>query len=167
MWWSDLRKIFACALLGLSLAACGFQPLYGARDSAAPNGRLAVDVAPIADRAGQVLRASLRREFALAAPPEYRMDVALSERIDTLAIEPGGDVIRRRLTVAARWRLTRLDADAAAEKPIDGTIRVDEAFNVLTSAFATLAAERAARERASERLARDIAIAATARARSG
>ncbi len=162
MWWRNAKRLGLC--LTLALAACGFQPLYGARDGGAP-GRLAVDVAPIADRQGQILRAALRRAFDPARAPDYRMDVTLTERVEALAIDPGGDVTRQRMTVSARWRLSRLDA-APGAAPLQGSARAFEAFSTLTSDYANLSAERAARERAAGRLADMIAEAATARVRA-
>ena len=164
MWWHR------AALLGLALAlaGCGFQPLYGARggDGGGSGGRLAVQVAPIPEREGQVLRAALRRAFDDARAPDYRMQVTLRQRTQTLAIDKRGDVTRRGLTVYADWRMNAFDAPADAP-PIAGTARVYEAYNVLASDYANLSAERAALERAAERLAGQIAVAATARADRG
>jgi len=160
MWW--LRPIvLACTL---ALAGCGFRPLYGAPETGGA-GRLAVEVTPIAEREGQVMRAALRRTFDAARAAEYRLDVTLGRRLETLAIDREGDVTRRAMTVTARWRLSRFDAPPET-RPIEGTARVQEAFNVLASDYANIAAERAALERAAERLAFIVAEAATARARS-
>jgi len=147
----------------LALGACGFQPLYGAPD-AQGGGRIAVDVKPIAEREGQALRAALRRTFAPGLA-DYVMTVTLAERIDDIAVDNQGDVIRKRMTLVARWTLADLDAPPGAE-PLTGSARAFEAFNVLSSDFANLAAERAARDRAARRLADRIAAAATARAGS-
>lgn len=162
--WSPSSLIVWAALL---LGACGFQPLYGARDGGAggsTGGRLAVEVSRIAEREGQVLRDALAREFDAGAIPVYRLDVTLSEEISTLAIDSQGDAIRRRMTLTARWRLTPLDA-ASGRAAFSGNARDFEGFNVLASDFANLTAERAARERAALRLARRIAYDATARTR--
>lgn len=148
----------------LALGACGFQPLYGAADGQG-GGRIAVDVQPIAEREGQALRAALRRTFDHGRAPDYAMTVTLAERIDDIAVDGQGDVIRKRMTLAARWTLADLDAPPGAE-PLTGRARTFEAFNVLRSDFANLTAERAARERAARRLADRIAAAATARAGS-
>jgi len=158
MWWRRTGLLLSL----LALAACGFQPLYGERADGGA-GRLAVEVAPIADRPGQVMRAALRRAFADDRVPEYRMNVTLSETVSVLAIDKRGDVIRRGMIVSAKWRMARLDA-APETPPLTGTVRVQEAYNVLVSDYANLAAERAARERAAERLAHLVAESATARA---
>lgn len=160
--WSPRATIIA--LLALALAGCGFEPLHGAQSDGA-SGRLAVDVVPIADREGQLLRAALRRAFAANAAPEYRLAVVTRERIVATAIDPRGDVTRRQMTVTADWRLQRLAA-AADEKPISGSARVLEGFSVLASDYANVTAERAARARAAGRLAHLIAQAATVRARA-
>lgn len=151
--------------LALLLAACGFEPLYGARDGAdRGGGRLAVAVAPIPEREGQTMRTALRRAFDDTGAPDYRMAVTMTERIETTAVDARGDAIRKRMTVAARWRLEPLDVRRGAA-PIEGDARVFEGFNVQASEFANLTAERAARLRAAERLADVVAAAATARVR--
>lgn len=52
----------------------------------------------------------------------------------------------------------------SAPKPLDGRVRVVEAYNILASDYANYTAESAARERAAARLAELIAEAASARA---
>ena len=160
MW---LRNHFLCIGLALALAGCGFKPLYDSSNGAV-NGRLAVDVSRIANREGQILHAALKREFDHSRAPAYRLDVTLAERITTLAIDAEGRAIRRQMTITANWRLSRLDIGGKS-KSLQGSVRVFSGFNVLRSDFANISAERQARERASTRLASQIAEEATARAR--
>jgi LPS-assembly lipoprotein len=158
MW---LRNRLLCFGLALALAGCGFKPLHGAGDNGAAGGHLAVEVTRIANREGQTLRAALEREFNHSRAPTYRLDVTLAERITTSAIDTEGDAIRRRMTITASWRFLSVDASQQS-KPLAGSIRVFEGFNVLRSDFANISAERQARERASIRLASQIAEAVTA-----
>ncbi len=159
-----LRPIAALAVL-LAVAGCGFEPLYGERSSGGGDGRLAVAVAPIPEREGQALRTALRREFDFSREADYRMDVRLAERVETIAIDTRGDVTRRRMTMQANWKLTPA-AGRPETPPVEGSARVFDSFNVLQSDYANVSAERAARERAAVRLARIIALDATARVRS-
>ena len=161
MWW---RNRLLGIGLALALAGCGFEPLYGSDRNGAAGGLLAVEVSRIANREGQILRAALVREFDYSRAPDYRLDVTLTERITTLAIDAEGDAIRRQMATTANWRLSGLAASQQL-KPLMGSIRVFEGFNILRSDFANISAERQARERASIRLASQIAEAATARAR--
>lgn len=166
MWSFDrafrLGRRLALGLALTALGACGFQPLYAEADGQG-GGRLAVDVQRIAEREGQVLRAALRRAFDQDRPAEFVMTVRLSERIDDIAVDGRGDVIRKRMTLAAKWTLAD-PAAAPGTRPLTGDARAFEAFNILRSDFANLSAERAARERAARRLADQIAATATARA---
>lgn len=157
------RNIILVAAVSLTLAACGFKPLYGEQSAgAAPGGPLAVDVALIPNREGQVIRSMLRRRFSSAAAANFRLDVALAQTSAVTAIDAAGDATRRRLTMTAGWRLSPLASNAP--KPLDGRVQVVEAYNVLASDYANYTAEGAARERTAARLAELVAQAVTARA---
>lgn len=168
MWWPSrqgelLRNAALMAAAALMLAACGFKPLYGEPDGGATSGgRLSVEVALIPNREGQVLRTALQRRFSPAAAANYRLNVALAQASAVTAIDAAGDATRRRVTMTAGWRLTPLAADAP--RPLEGRVRVVEAYNVLASDYANYTAESAVRERAAARLADLVAQAATARA---
>ena len=60
----------------LILTGCGFQPLYGAKSGAKQSASVttmaAIDVAPITDRAGQVLRNGLLDRITPRAPRDNR-----------------------------------------------------------------------------------------------
>lgn len=157
------RNLIFVAATSLALAACGFKPLYGEQSTTAgASGRLAVEVALIPNREGQVMRSVLRRRFSGTAVANYRLDVALAQASAVTAIDAAGDATRRRVTMTAGWRLSPLAPDAP--KPLDGRVRVVEAYNLLASDYANYTAESAARERAAARLADLVAQAATARA---
>ncbi|MEL0091109.1 MAG: LPS assembly lipoprotein LptE [Rhodospirillales bacterium] len=159
--WSFSR--ITLLLVAAAVSGCGFQPLYGQRENSGST-KLAIDVMPIADRDGQVLRAGLRRSFDFSSPAVYRMEVKLSEKLNVVAIDQAGDVTRRRMTKTANWQLTKF-TPTKEERPIRGVVRVFEAYNVFASDFSNLTAERAARERAAGRLAEMIAIDVTAKLR--
>ena len=157
------RNLIFVAAASLTLAACGFKPLYGELPTrAGTSGRLAVEVALIPNREGQVMRSVLRRRFSGAAAANYRLDVAIAQASAVTAIDAAGDATRRRVTMTASWRLSPLAL--GAPKPLDGRVRVGEAYNLLASDYANYTAESAARERAAARLADLVAQAATARA---
>jgi LPS-assembly lipoprotein len=157
------RNLIFVAATSLALAACGFKPLYGEQSTTAgASGPLAVEVALIPNREGQVMRSVLRRRFSGTAFANYRLDVALAQASAVTAIDAAGDATRRRVTMTAGWRLSPLAPDAP--KPLDGRVRVVEAYNLLASDYANYTAESAARERAAARLADLVAQAATARA---
>lgn len=108
------------------------------------------------------MRSVLRRRFSGNTVANYRLDVALAQASAVTAIDAAGDATRRRVTITASWRLSPLVSNAP--KPLEGRVRVIEAYNLLASDYANYTAESTARERAAARLADLVAQAATARA---
>lgn len=89
--WSRSRAfavVAVAAIVGLGLAGCGLQPLYGNNTTTANGARLsdamaAVDVQPIPGRVGQKVRNELifaNTGGGQAAPPRYKLKIALKER---------------------------------------------------------------------------------------
>jgi LPS-assembly lipoprotein len=149
------RIAIAVAALAL-LGACGFEPLYGERGSDAPVGGLLeqVAVSPIADRTGQLLRIELTNRLTPTTPTEsrYNLEVTLSESQASLAVRRDATATRANLTISANYSLRR---NGNAQILTSGSIRSVNSYDILTSDFATLAAEADARKRAT----RDIADA--------
>src|SRR3546814_3682962 len=70
----------AIAVLLLALAGCGFQPMYGGSGGAALQAGLSgIDVAPIADRTGQILQQNLSDQLGGGTGTDYRLEVALDQ----------------------------------------------------------------------------------------
>ena len=155
--------IAVIALLAMSvvLGACGFRPLYGQGGPNASTGPgssaelTAVEVKPIADRAGQMMRTALQRRLGLkgVAPAQYQLSVSLKEGIAKLAVEQNAFATRANLSLTATYQLVRIHdgRQLASGKP-----RAVASYNILDSDYATLVAEADARERAIETLANDI-----------
>jgi len=158
MW---LHRLIGIALLAAALSACGFEPLYG-QGKGKKHSEHAIEVMPILEHEGQVLRAALRRSFIFKGPTTHRLEVKLSEKMNVVAIDSAGDVTRQRMTITASWHLFRLAAEDK-EKPLRGAVSVFETFNVFASDFSNLTAERAARERSTRRLANMISVEVTAK----
>lgn len=140
----------------LGLAACGFEPLYGEQDHGAATEELLsrVTVPPIADRLGQLVRIELTNRLTPRPAPEplYAVAVQLTESKQGLAVRRDASATRANLIINANFELTAL---GGSEKLLSGQIRSTNGYDILTSDFATLAAEKDARRRA----ARDIADA--------
>lgn len=167
MWSSDppaslstVRRLIVGLLLAC-LAGCGFQPLYlsGGEEPGelAVGGELAsVDVAPIPDRVGQLVRNDLL--FLLAPTVDqrtaaYRLNVRLIETIGELAVERTGFATRANLRLMASFSLVDLDTG----KPVvNSRARAISSYNIVDASFSTLVAQNAARERAARRIAEDI-----------
>lgn len=151
------RTLFGLGL-GLGLAACGFQPLYGTTPSGGPMAdELAlVDVGVIADREGQQLRSFLMERLnpsGQAAEPLYRLVVDLDEDRASFAVQDDDTVTRFNLNVTASFLLLdKTTNDVLLER----TSTTTASFNVLDDQFSTLASERNARENALEAISNDI-----------
>jgi LPS-assembly lipoprotein len=137
----------ALALL-LTLAGCGFHPLYGARAEAEDEPVLAaIRVAPIRDRIGQQLEFALREAFnphGLSVTPRYTLNVVLQiVRVD-LGIQRDASSTRGRVDVYATLVLN----DAGTNSVLyTSRAQSTSAFNILQDAYAAEVAEEDARTR--------------------
>ncbi len=96
MWWRSLwlRRMLVAA--AASLAACGFQPLYGTTASGSRLGEVmaGVEVTPIPGRVGQKLRNELifaNTGGGKAAPTAYRLDIVIKESVINELVEISGN----------------------------------------------------------------------------
>lgn len=149
-------QIMLCALLLVATAACSFTPVYAIKNSGAE--LPAVEIAPIADRAGQLLHNELQNLLPpTGVPPRYRLEVTLREAKDDFGIRRDLTATFARLTVTAQYRLldlTKPDTPPATQ----GTLRAVNSYNILANTYATLVAEEDARAKACQQLARDMQL---------
>jgi len=142
-----------CAAL-LSLSACGLQPMYaGGGSGAVGQGLAAVEVPPIEGRAGWLMRNALNERLTqagAAAAPRYRLDVVLDDQLEGLGLLTDDTIGRERRTLRARYQLVDL---ASGEILLDATAGSDAGIDVVSSEYATIAAE----ETALENLAKEVA----------
>lgn len=158
------------ALLALApLTACGLQPMYaGGASNAVAQGLAAVTIPPIPGRDGWLVHDALRERFEAAgeASPLYRLDVRLDDQLEALGVLNDDTTSRERRILRARYQLIDL---ATGEILLDATAGSDAGIDVVSSEYATIAAEQTALEN----LARDVAdrmtrrVALTLRAREG
>lgn len=143
----------ALAAVMVALAGCGLQPMYaGGGNGQVARGLAAVEVAPIEGRAGWLVRNALRDRLGAAGPesPRYRLDVRLDDRLEGLGVLSDDTVGRERRTLRARYQLV----DTADETILlDATAGSDAGIDVVSSEYATIAAEQTALEN----LAQDVA----------
>jgi LPS-assembly lipoprotein len=136
------------------LAACGLQPMYaGGGDGQVARGLASVEVSPIEGRAGWLVRHALvdRLESAGAREaPRYRLDVRLDERLEGFALLSDDTIGRERSTLRARYQLVDL---ASGRIVLDNSAASDAGIDIVSSDYATIAAERSALEN----LASDVA----------
>ena len=147
------------ALVGLLLlAACGFRPLYGERSHTPAVGAqlAAVEIAPIDDRLGQMVRNHLLDAMNPKGVPQgslYRLEVVLSPTRENLAFREDEVTTRVNLRVSANYVLRPARAD---EVLTQGSARVIASYNVTRQEYATLVADRDAQARAAREIADEI-----------
>lgn len=147
--------IRAAILLALLCSGCTLRPLYGGggKGQVAQSLR-AVAVAPIAGRAGWLVRTALEDRFgADDAAPSYRLEVELDDNITGFGIRSDNAVTRERRTLRARYRL--VDASVGTVL-LDATAGSDAGIDAVGSEYATVAAEQTALERLAGEVADQI-----------
>lgn len=149
-----MRRLAALSLPFL-LAACGLQPMYaGGGSGAVAQGLASVEVSPIAGRDGWLVRNALVDRLGAAhatgAKPRYRLDIRLDDKLEGFALLSNDTVGRERRTLRARYQLVDL---SNGNIMLDATAGSDAGIDVVSSEYATIAAE----ETALENLARDVA----------
>lgn len=148
-----LLPLALSAVMATSLAGCGLQPMYaGSKGAAVAQGLSAVDVPAIEGRAGWLMRNALRdRLFAGGrAEPAYRLDVLLDDKLEGMGLLTDETVGRQRRTLRARFQLVELSTGRVL---VDATAGSDAGIDVVSSEYATIAAEQTALEN----LTRDVA----------
>ncbi len=143
-----------CLTLALLLSACGFRPVYLRADNFAAGGEMAqIEILPIADRRGQMVRNYLLDRMTPGGKPDhakYVLRVILTEHITNLAVRRDDTATRASLTLNADFVLSQTESE---ETPFSGRVRSINSHSISVNEVATLAAEVSSRERA----ARDIA----------
>ncbi|MCL6698790.1 LPS assembly lipoprotein LptE [Sphingomonas sp. NSE70-1] len=132
--------------LCLLLAACGLRPMYaGGSSGGVAAGLGTVQVAPIPERAGWLVRNALVDKLGgEAGNPAYRLEVDLDDDLTAFGIRGDSAVTRERRTLRARYRLVDLKT---GEVVLDATAGSDAGIDIVSSEYATVAAEQTAQER--------------------
>lgn len=150
-------KRSALLLAVLALPGCGLHPLYAGGGSGAVATALnRVDVSPIQGKAGWLMANALRDRLGAGGnggAAKYRLDVKLDDQITGLGVRPDNSVSRERRSLRARFQL--VDA-ASGAVVVDATAGSDAGIDVITSEYATIAAENSALERLADIVADQI-----------
>ena len=147
-----MRQLLALAA-ALALPACSLSPMYaGGGSGEVARGLAAIDVSPIEGKAGWLVRNALNDRFGAAGVSDirYRLDVRLDDSLEGLAVLADDTVSRERRTLRARYQL--VDA-ATGEILLDATDGADAGIDVVSSEYATIAAENTALENLSKEIA--------------
>jgi LPS-assembly lipoprotein len=130
----------------LALGGCGLQPMYaGGSSGTIATSLSSIQVAPIPERAGWFVRNALVDRLGGETPsPSYRLEVELDDTLAGFGIRGDSAVTRERRTLRARYRLVEV---ATGQVVLDATAGSDAGIDVVSSEYATVAAEQTAQER--------------------
>jgi LPS-assembly lipoprotein len=143
-------------LLLIGLTGCGLQPLYGGGSASPIAATLrSVAVGPIAGQSGWLVRNKLvdRLGETGSAPAEYRLDVTLDDNITALGIRGDRAATYERRTLRARYQLVSATTGTVV---LDATAGSDAGIDIVSSEYATVAAEQTALENLADTVADQI-----------
>ncbi len=150
-----MRRLFLLGTL-LFASACGLRPLYSGGSSGPVAQSLErVEIAPIPGRAGWLVRTALEDRLGNhgSTAPRYRLEIELDDDITGYGIRSDNSVTRERRSLRARYRLVENERNTVV---LDATAGSDAGIDVVSSEYATVAAEQTALERLSTELADQI-----------
>ena len=145
--------LFAALLL---LPACGLEPLYGGGSGSSVATTLSsVQVSPISGQAGWLMRNKLvdRLGASGAGSADYRLDVTLDDNITAFGLRSDQAATQERRTLRARFQLVSLPTGTVV---LDATAGSDAGIDIVSSEYATVAAEQTALENLSDIVADQI-----------
>jgi LPS-assembly lipoprotein len=151
-----MTRVLVIAAAGVLITGCQLQPLYaGGAGGQVATTLSSVTVAPIQGQVGWLVYNKLKERLATGADStaRYRLDVELDDDITGLGIRGDRAVTRERRSLRARYRLTDL---STGQVVLDATAGSDAGVDVVSSEYATVAAEQTAAERLSEVVADQI-----------
>ena len=149
------RHLVLALLLVPLLGGCGLRPMYaGGASGPVASSLAAISVAPIPERAGWLMRnALIDRLGGENRQAPYRLEVDLDDDISGFGIRGDRSVTRERRTLRARYRLVQA---SSGQVLLDATAGSDAGIDVVSSPYATVAAEQTALERLSKGVADQI-----------
>lgn len=151
-----MKHLIASFLLVTSLSACGLQPLYSGGSKGAVASTLGtITVDPIEGKNGWLMRNALndRMDTRDESAPQFRLVVALDDRIEGFGVRADDTVTRERRTLRARYQLIAI---STGETVLDATAGSDAGIDVVSSEYATIAGENSALENLTQKVADQI-----------
>ncbi|HTK71637.1 MAG TPA: LPS assembly lipoprotein LptE [Croceibacterium sp.] len=164
-----MKRLDLPIVMLLSLSGCGLSPMYaGGGSGPVARGLAAVEVSPIQGKAGWLMRNDLRDRLGQSgnhAATRYRLDVLLDDQLEGMGLISDDTVGRERRTLRARYQLVDV---ASGDILLDATAGSDAGIDVVSSEYATIAAENTALENLSQEVSDQIVarLALTLRAQS-
>lgn len=134
----------------------------GGGSGAVARGLSGIEVAAIDGQAGWLVRNALVDKLdsgGASGAPSYRLDVRLDDKLEGYALTSDDAVARERRTLRARYQLVDL---ASGQIVLDATAGADAGIDVVSSDYATIAAEQTALENLSievaDRIVTNVAL---------
>jgi LPS-assembly lipoprotein len=164
-----MKRLDLPIVMLLSLSGCGLSPMYaGGGSGPVARGLAAVEVSPIQGKAGWLMRNDLRDRLGQSgnhAATRYRLDVLLDDQLEGMGLISDDTVGRERRTLRARYQPVDM---ASGDILLDATAGSDAGIDVVSSEYATIAAENTALENLSQEVSDQIIarLALTLRAQS-
>lgn len=157
-----MKKFILLSVAFVSLAGCGFSPMYGAAFNDGKEIQTEyrqIEIGRIQDYEGQFLRNALIDRLHAAGESsnaKYELQVSkISESIIGLDVTKTSDVTRSQMTL--RTTMTLVDKQSGAVV-LTRPLKAIASFNELNNEFATNVSERATRENALSDLARQVEL---------
>jgi LPS-assembly lipoprotein len=150
-----MKRLAFPFLLALALPGCGLTPVYsGGASGPVAQALSSVEVAPIEGRAGWLVRTALQERLGRAeSGSRYRLQVRLDDNIVGFGLRSDDAETRERRTLRARYQLVET---GKGDVVLDATAGSDAGIDIVTSDYATVAAEQTALERLSREIADQI-----------
>jgi LPS-assembly lipoprotein len=158
MWWRSLLAAAMLVAAAASLAACGFQPLYGTTAGGSRLGAVmaGVEVTPIPGRVGQELRNELifaNTGGGVAAPTAYKLDIVIKESVIDQLAEISGDVKQQTYELNATFKLMKADRVV-----LEGKATSQAPYERVATIFSNVRARVDAEDRAARTVAESIKV---------
>lgn len=151
-----MSRVAAVAILSALVGGCNLRPLYAGGTSGVVAQQLGkVEIEPIAGKGGWLVRNALKDQLEAfeGQQAKYRLKVALDDKIAGFGVRSDDRITRERRTLRARYQLVRLSDSVVV---LDATAGSDAGIDVVSSEYATLAAEDTALENLATRVSNQI-----------
>ena len=131
------------------LPGCGFKPMYGetSADPALQETFAGIEIAPIPDRIGQVVRNHLLdriNPYGQPSAPDYVLHIQLVQLTEGFGFRSDESITRESLTLEASFRLTDRET---GEVVLEDLVRSVHTYDVVQSDFANFSAQTDAEAR--------------------
>ena len=147
----SFKTIRLAVFLNLVMATgCGFQPLYshgGGYSSHVLNQLSGIQINPIENRTGQILRNFLQDKLTpsgVPSSPTHKLIISLKETRSDMAILRDSTSTFAKVKMDAKYQLINIETKNVLDS---GTVTSTTVFNIVSSEYANLSAQKDARRR--------------------